>query len=108
MFQNLKVRLGLIVLLTLASVALLVTNYNRTDATGHRSGQIVNLGLDLQGGSHYAMEIAESQSKLSAKDRADAIDRALKVVRMRVDELGVSEPVVQKAGSDRIIVELAG
>jgi len=108
MFQNLKVRLGLIVLLTLGSLALLATNYSRKDASGRPSGQIVNLGLDLQGGSHYAMEIDESRTQLSAKDRADAIDRALKVVRLRVDELGVSEPVVQKAGSDRIIVELAG
>jgi preprotein translocase subunit SecD len=108
MFQNLKVRLGLIVVLTLASMALLAANYNRKDAQGNRLGQIVNLGLDLQGGSHYAMEIDESRSRLSAKDRADAIDRALKVVRMRVDELGVSEPIVQKSGSDRIIVELAG
>jgi preprotein translocase subunit SecD len=108
MFQNLKVRLGLIALLTLASIAVLVANYNRKDAAGHRSGQIVTLGLDLQGGAHYAMEIDESRTALTARERADAIDRALKVVRLRVDELGVAEPVVQKAGSDRIIVELAG
>ncbi len=108
MFQNLKVRLGLIVVLTLASLALLASNYYHKGADGKPSRQIVTLGLDLQGGSHYAMEIDESRTQLSAKDRADAIDRALKVVRLRVDELGVSEPVVQKAGSDRIIVELAG
>ena len=52
MFQNLKVRLGLIALLTLASIALLVANYNRKDAAGNRIGQIVTLGLDLQGGAH--------------------------------------------------------
>jgi len=108
MFQNLKVRLGLIALLTLASIAVLVKNYNRKDAAGHRIGQIVTLGLDLQGGVHYAMEIDESKTRLTAKDRADAIDRALKVVDMRVNALGVAEPVVQKAGSNRIIVELAG
>jgi preprotein translocase subunit SecD len=108
MFQNLKVRLGLIALLTLASIAILVANYNRKDAAGHRIGQIVTLGLDLQGGVHYAMEIDESKTALSPKDRADAIDRALKVVDMRVNALGVAEPVVQKAGSNRIIVELAG
>jgi preprotein translocase subunit SecD len=108
MFQNLKVRLGLIALLTLASIAILVKNYNRKDAAGHRIGQIVTLGLDLQGGVHYAMEIDESKRKLTPKDRADAIDRALKVVDLRVNALGVAEPVVQKAGSNRIIVELAG
>jgi preprotein translocase subunit SecD len=108
MFQNLKVRLGLIALLTLASIAVLVANYNRKDAKGQPYRQIVTLGLDLQGGAHYAMEIDESKAALSDRERADAIDRALKIVRLRVDELGVSEPVVQKAGSDRIIVELAG
>jgi preprotein translocase subunit SecD len=108
MFQNLKVRLGLIVLLTLGSIALLVANYNRTYDPATRSGQIVNLGLDLQGGAHYAMEIDESRRQLTSKDRADAIDRALKVVRLRVDEMGTREPIVQKSGNDRIIVELAG
>lgn len=101
MFQNLKVRLGLIVALVLVSVFVLWRNYSLT-------GQPITLGLDLQGGAHYAMEIDEARAQLAPKDRADAIDRALKVVRMRVDELGVSEPVVQKAGNDRIIVELAG
>ncbi|HSU16320.1 protein translocase subunit SecD [Longimicrobium sp.] len=101
MFQNLKVRLGLIVALTIASLALLAYRYNKT-------GQPITLGLDLQGGSHYAMEIDESRTVLTPAARRDAIDRALKVVRLRVDELGVSEPVVQKAGEDRIIVELAG
>src|SRR5437870_3901878 len=108
MFQNLKVRLGLIALLTLASIAVLVANYNRKDAAGHRTGQIVTLGLDLQGGVHYAMEIDESKKVLSAKERSEAIDRALKVVDLRVNALGVAEPVVQRAGSNRIIVELAG
>ncbi|SOD02648.1 preprotein translocase subunit SecD [bacterium JGI 053] len=108
MFQNLKVRLGLILLLTLASVAILVANYNRKDAQGKRSGQIVNLGLDLQGGAHYAMEIDESKTVLTPKARSEAIDRALKVVDLRVNALGVTEPIVQKAGSNRIIVELAG
>jgi preprotein translocase subunit SecD len=108
MFQNLKVRLGLIALLTLASIAILVANYNRKDAHGKPLRQIVNLGLDLQGGAHYAMEIDESKKVLSAKDRAEAIDRALKVVDLRVNALGVTEPVVQKAGNNRIIVELAG
>jgi preprotein translocase subunit SecD len=108
MFQNLKVRLGLIALLTLASIAILVANYNRKDAQGRPLRQVVTLGLDLQGGSHYAMEIDESRMKLSAKDRSEAIDRALKVVDLRVNALGVTEPVVQKSGTSRIIVELAG
>ncbi len=63
-------------------------------------------GLDLQGGMHLALEVDESKGKIP--DKATAIDRALKVVRTRIDQFGVSEPVVQKAGNDRIIVELPG
>ncbi|HEU4561328.1 MAG TPA: protein translocase subunit SecD [Longimicrobium sp.] len=108
MFQNLKARLGLIALLVLLSVGILFKNYNVKNARGERVGQPVTLGLDLQGGSHYALELDESKSRLTGDARADAIARAERVIRMRVDELGVSEPVVQRVGDNRIVVELAG
>jgi preprotein translocase subunit SecD len=63
-------------------------------------------GLDLQGGMHLALEVDDSKGVVA--DKGKAIDNALKVVRNRIDEFGVSEPVVQKAGNDRIIVELPG
>jgi preprotein translocase subunit SecD len=63
-------------------------------------------GLDLQGGMHMALEVDDS--KQAVTDKADAIDRALKTVRTRVEGFGVSEPVVQKEGSERIVVELPG
>ncbi len=63
-------------------------------------------GLDLQGGMHLALEVDESKGPVP--DKSKAIDNALKVVRNRIDEFGVSEPLVQKAGNDRIIVELPG
>ena len=66
----------------------------------------LKLGLDLQGGMHLTLEV--DQSKQVVADVSDALDRALKVVRTRIDEFGVAEPVVQKVGDDRIIVELPG
>jgi preprotein translocase subunit SecD len=63
-------------------------------------------GLDLQGGIHLALELDESRGRVP--NRADAIDRALKVIRTRIDEFGVAEPLVQKEGSTRIVVELPG
>src|SRR4029078_7939037 len=63
-------------------------------------------GLDLQGGMHLALEVDESKGVVA--DKAKAMANALKVVRNRIDEFGVSEPLVQKAGNDRIIVELPG
>src|SRR5262245_10543085 len=66
----------------------------------------IKLGLDLQGGIHLALEV--DQSKGPVPDCADAIQRAEKVVRTRIDEFGTSEPVVQIQGRCRLIVELAG
>jgi preprotein translocase subunit SecD len=66
----------------------------------------LKLGLDLAGGIHLRLEVDESQQKV--ENVSDALDRALRVVRNRIDELGVAEPLVQKIGTDRIIVELPG
>lgn len=63
-------------------------------------------GLDLQGGIHLALEV--DQSKGVVANPSEAIDRALTVIRTRVDEFGVAEPLVQKVGDSRIVVELAG
>ncbi len=66
----------------------------------------INLGLDLQGGIHLALEV--DQSKGPVPDPAEAIRRAERVVRTRIDEFGTTEPVVQVVGGNRLIVELAG
>ncbi|HYN80263.1 MAG TPA: protein translocase subunit SecD [Gemmatimonadaceae bacterium] len=66
----------------------------------------LKLGLDLQGGMHLALEVDETKGRVA--DKVEALDRALKVVRTRIDQFGVSEPLVQKSGDDRIIVELPG
>ena len=109
MFQTLRARFGLILLASLASMFFLYRNYMRpAEAGGPPSRQAVTLGLDLQGGSYYALELDQTNQRLTTEQRADAIERALTVVRMRVDELGVAEPLVQKSGEDRIIVQLAG
>ena len=63
-------------------------------------------GLDLKGGMHLALEIDESKGAVA--DKKDALGRAVRTVRNRIDEFGVAEPVVQLSGDDRIIVELPG
>ena len=66
----------------------------------------LKLGLDLQGGMHLALEVDES--KQAVQDKSEAIDRAIKTVRNRIDGFGVSEAVVQKTGNERIEVLLPG
>src|SRR3972149_3537788 len=68
----------------------------------------IKLGLDLQGGMHMVLELDRSKINMNEEEAADAIDRALEIIRTRVDQFGVSEPLIQKAGDTRIIVELAG
>jgi len=66
----------------------------------------IKLGLDLKGGMHLVLEVDDS--RLKADEKKDVLDRALEVVRNRVDQFGVSEPVIQKEGSKRMIVQLPG
>ncbi len=63
-------------------------------------------GLDLQGGIHLALEVDESKGIVT--DRSGALDRALTIIRARIDEFGVAEPLIQKVGDERIVVELPG
>jgi preprotein translocase subunit SecD len=112
--SNLRTRILLLVVLVAASAFAL---WPRTVTVRERNAAGVfhdtsftrvplKLGLDLKGGMHLALEVDES--KQAVANKSDAIDRALKVVRNRIDEFGVAEPVVQKVGSERIIVELPG
>lgn len=62
------------------------------------------LGLDLRGGTQIVLEARSSRERLNA----DIVDRTLEVLRRRVDQLGVSEPTLQRSGTRRIIIELPG
>ncbi len=66
----------------------------------------LNLGLDIQGGMYMVLSI--DKSKLKPEQAKDAADRVVEVIRNRVDQLGVFEPVIQKVGEDKIIVQLPG
>ncbi|MFQ5677831.1 MAG: protein translocase subunit SecD [Gemmatimonadota bacterium] len=102
MFTTVRARLILLAGLLLLCAWALVP---KKGPTGERLSPL-NLGLDLQGGMHLAVEI--DNPNLSSDERAEAVDRALTTIRNRIDEFGVREPAIQKVGDERIIVELAG
>ncbi len=66
----------------------------------------LNLGLDLQGGIHLVMQV--DTEGMSEEEATDAVDRAITVIENRVNQFGLTEPIVQKQGTNRIIVELPG
>lgn len=66
----------------------------------------IKKGLDLQGGVHVVLEVEEPPK--AEKSLSDLTDRALEIIRNRIDAFGVTEPVIQKEGTNRIIVDLPG
>ena len=95
MFDSLKARFILILALAALSVWTLVDRG-------------VLLGLDLRGGTQLNVEIDDPTNAMTPAARADATDRALQIIRTRIDELGVAEPTIQKVGEERILIELPG
>src|SRR5215470_292107 len=61
------------------------------------------LGLDLKGGVSL---IYQAKPTKQSKVTSDAINRSLDIMRKRVDQLGVSEPSIQRSGADQIDVSL--
>jgi preprotein translocase subunit SecD len=115
MFASIRNRTIIIALLVVGSIFALVprsiTLRERDPQTGVMRDTVVKQvpikrGLDLQGGMHLALEL--DQSKQVSSDPKRDIDLALTVLRKRIDEFGVTEPLIQKVGDSRIVVELAG
>src|SRR5689334_4207309 len=114
MFASIRSRIIVIALLTIGSIYFLfprTVTIREPGANGvMRDTAITRVPLkrvlDLQGGMHLALEL--DQSKQVSSDPKRDIDLALTVLRKRIDEFGVEEPLIQKAGDERIVVELAG
>jgi preprotein translocase subunit SecD len=113
--QSIKWRAITIVALVVASAFALVPRSVKQRIYDSKTGQMrdttirrvpIKLGLNLSGGVHLALEVDQSRGVIA--DCADAIRRAERVVRTRIDEFGTTEPVVQIAGNCRLVVELAG
>ncbi|MBN1869639.1 MAG: protein translocase subunit SecD [Candidatus Omnitrophica bacterium] len=66
----------------------------------------INLGLDLKGGMHLILKV--DTEKLSANEKKDAVERAIEILRNRIDKIGAAEPVIQRQGEDQILVQLPG
>lgn len=75
------------------------------DTGSPRILQHMKLGLDLKGGAHIVLEGVDSELGEVTPDKVQA---AKAVIENRINALGVSEPLVQIDGQNRIIVEIAG
>ena len=99
-------RRNTIVLITVLVIFALALSIVLPINAGILGGKGIRLGLDLQGGIHMVY-----QADLSAVEpggEAGAIEGVITVLSNRVNPLGVTEPIIQKQGDDRILVELPG
>lgn len=113
--KTIRSRIILILLLAIGSVLSLLPRTVTERALDPETGQVtehevrrvpIELGLDLRGGVHLALELDPSGPAID--DCSDAIDGAARVIRNRVSEFGTSSPMIQAATNCRLIVELPG
>jgi len=92
-------RLAILVIVCLLVIASFYWAF--TVAADRETG--IKRGLDIAGGLYVLLEAVETGDQ---ELDFDAIDRAIAVIRMRVDELGVAEPIIAAQGDNRIRIEL--
>jgi preprotein translocase subunit SecD len=67
----------------------------------------LQFGLDLVGGVHLVYE-SDYPDDATDEEKASAMSRALTTIQKRIDKYGVTEPVIQSQGTERIIIQLPG
>lgn len=65
----------------------------------------IRLGLDLQGGTSFLLRLVGEDGE---EITPTTLDQAIEVIRKRVDQFGVSEPLIAAQGRDRILVQIPG
>jgi SecD/SecF fusion protein len=79
-----------------------ILNRLQKDAAGK-----IRLGLDLQGGQSFLVSL-DTNKLDAAANKSEILSQAIEVLRKRVDKFGVAEPVIQPAGTDRILIQMPG
>ncbi len=65
----------------------------------------IKQGLDLQGGTHVVLKLSDTEHN---KVNQETVGQVYAILEKRINELGLTEPIIQQEGTDRIIVELPG
>jgi SecD/SecF fusion protein len=81
---------------------LFILNKLQRDAAGK-----IKLGLDLQGGTSFLVEM-DTSKLANTNETGAALSQAIEVLRKRIDRFGVAEPIIQSAGGNRILIQLPG
>ncbi|MEO0205296.1 MAG: hypothetical protein ABIL22_01325, partial [candidate division WOR-3 bacterium] len=106
--KNIGLRMAIVIILIVVGLYTLypsVRLYTTKDLSQEEENSLmkraIHLGLDLKGGMHLVLEVDTTGLK---EKPSDLRDRALEIVKNRIDEFGVFEPTIEKQGSSRILV----
>ncbi len=107
MVKSLFTRFAVIIFVTVVAFAYLLPPFDKKAPDGQilEHGKL-RLGLDLSGGSSFLVEV--NTGEMETYQKAAALDEAIKIIRKRMDPDGVLEPIIQKVGENRILVQIPG
>lgn len=110
--RNLGLRIGIVVFAILLAIYAVYPTFRLYTGEGlskaeeiSLSKRALHLGLDLKGGMHLVLEVDTTGL---AETPQDLRDRAYEIIKNRIDEFGVFEPVIERQSGGRILVQLPG
>ncbi len=65
----------------------------------------IRQGLDLQGGTHIVMQAEDTAQNPVTQE---GMTQVIAIMQQRINEMGLTEPLIQQEGANRIIIELPG
>ncbi len=112
--RNVTIRFIIVILLIVAAIYAIYPTIRlytggeslEKDEVASLQKKAIHLGLDLKGGMHLVLSV--DKTNLSEEEAKGAVDRALEVIRNRIDQFGVFEPTIEKMSGDRIMIQLPG
>ncbi len=99
--KNIYLLIFILVLLGLALWSIVPLNTKLLGPDG------LTLGLDLKGGSQLLYKADLSKKAPSITDE-EAMSSVIEKIQLRVNRYGITEPVIQRQGADRILIQLPG
>jgi SecD/SecF fusion protein len=110
--RNIGIRIGIVIFAVVLGVIGIIPTIRLYTEEGlseqdkiELSKKAIHLGLDLKGGMHLVLDV---DTIGIGENPQDLRDRAYEIIRNRIDEFGVYEPIVEKQSGGRILVQLPG
>ena len=94
MLKQNKIRLGFVAAIIVIALIVVFPIGNR-----------LHLGLDLKGGVHIVLQ---AKGTTDNPVNNESIERLLAILRNRIDQYGIAEPILQREGADRVAIDLPG